>query len=133
VSSFLNGDRRPLLACRFTHSDLPDLRLMVAGQATCAGLAGMRWDDFVLAVHEGAVNAVGHGSGAAWMRLWRNGVMLCCEIRNAGLGGKQARSERRQDGTGGRGLWLISQLADEVTFTSGTAGTRLWIAFRLPS
>ncbi|MEV0997208.1 ATP-binding protein [Nonomuraea sp. NPDC050202] len=136
MTGFLNGDRQSLLACRFTHTDLPRLRHMVAWQAARAGLAGMRWDDFVLAVHEGSVNAVGHGGGTGRLRLWRNEAALCCQISDDGPGALAGRLDGtavpEPDSTGGRGMWLIRQLADEITFASGAEGTLLWIAFRLP-
>ncbi|MGP4095230.1 ATP-binding protein [Nonomuraea sp. KM90] len=136
MTGFLNGDRRPLLACQFGQAELPRLRHAVATQAARAGLTGMRWDDFVLAVHEAAVNAVDHGGGAGELRLWRSGTMLCCQISDDGPGAVPGRLNGaalpRLNGIGGRGLWLIRQLSDEVTFTSGTDGTMLSIAFRLP-
>ncbi|MEV1168525.1 ATP-binding protein [Nonomuraea sp. NPDC049784] len=127
----------PLLACEFTHAELPLLRHVVGVQAAQAGLVGVRWDDFVLAAHEGAVNAVGHGGGTGWIRMWRVDGLLCCEISDDGPGLPDAGSDLERparpglDGTGGRGLWLIRQLADEVAVSSGADGTRLRIAVRL--
>ncbi|MGR6919955.1 ATP-binding protein [[Actinomadura] parvosata] len=136
MTSFLNGDRPPLLACRFGHTGLPRLRHAVGTLAARAGLSGIRWDDFVLAVHEAAVNAVGHGGGIGELRLWCDETMLWCQIIDDGPGTTAGRLNRSHppalDGTGGRGLWLIRQLADETTFTSGAEGTLLGIAFRLP-
>lgn len=136
MTGFLHDDGRLLLACRFTHAELPQVRHQVAWQAAVAGLAGMRWDDFVLAVHEAAVNAVGHGGGEGWLLLWCSGAVLRCQISDDGPGAP-ARSLNGSampevDGTSGRGMWLISRLADEVNVVTSEEGTLLQIAFRLP-
>jgi serine/threonine-protein kinase RsbW len=136
MTGSLNGDRRPLLACRFSRTGLPWLRHAVADQAAHAGLSGPRWNEFVLAVHEAAVNAVGHGGGAGELRLWRDGTMLCCQISDDGPGTETDRlngaGPPKLDGLTGRGLWLIRQLSDQATISSGAEGTVLWIAFQLP-
>ncbi|MFB4268830.1 ATP-binding protein [Nonomuraea sp. GTA35] len=131
-----DGDRRLLLACRFGHAWLPLLRHAVSIQAARAGLSGVRWDDFVLAVHEAAVNAVGHGGGRGELRLWRNGTMLCCQISDDGPGAEAGMPNGAHlpslDGTEWRGLWLIRRLSDEIAITSGAEGTVLRVSFRLP-
>ncbi|MEV0617433.1 ATP-binding protein [Nonomuraea sp. NPDC050404] len=141
-SVFSHSDRHALLACDFTLDELAGLRDAVAGQAARAGLVGARGDDFVLAVHEGAVNAVDHGGGSGRVRLWRTRTLLCCQISDDGPGLPAYRRWARLRGpigrrpepreTGGRGLWLIGRLADDSSLSSGPHGTIVQLAFLLP-
>lgn len=55
-----------LLDVVFGWADFARLRRQVAAQCAAAGLTGTRLDDFVLAVHEIAANAIVHaGAGVA--------------------------------------------------------------------
>lgn len=73
--------------------------------------------DFVQAVQEIVANAVEHGGGHGWVRLWMSGGELVCEVGDEGHGVHDlttgtrapARSDRR-----GRGLWLARQLCLRV-------------------
>ena len=47
-----------LLDILFSWADFAKLRRLVTGQCAAAGLTGTRLDDFVLAVHEIAANAI---------------------------------------------------------------------------
>ena len=76
-------------------ADFARLRRQVAAQCPDAGLTGTRLDDFVLAVHEIAANAIVHAGAGG-------GLIL-----------RRATS----------GLWLAATLADEPSITSGPDST----------
>jgi anti-sigma regulatory factor (Ser/Thr protein kinase) len=74
------GRSGDLLDTVFDWSDLGQLRRMVAARCTAAGLSGPRAEDFVLAVHEIASNAVMHGGTVGRLILRRTAVGLRCLI-----------------------------------------------------
>lgn len=135
VSGDVVGDRHWLMARTFARHDIADIRHMLARHATDQGLSGMRHHDFVLAVHEVVVNVISHGGGSGLMRLWQADGMLCCQISDDGPGIPARRLHRSHapghDGEDGRGLWLIWQLGDAVTFSSDADGTTVRISVRL--
>jgi anti-sigma regulatory factor (Ser/Thr protein kinase) len=107
------------------------LRNLVAARAAAYGLAKAKAEDLVLAVHELATNSVRHGGGSGTFRLWRDGAALVCEISDRGWITDPLAGRRRPaaDQPGGRGLWLVNQLCDEVELTTSPAGTviRVWM------
>jgi len=125
-----------LLDIVFGWADFTRLRRLVAGQCAAAGLTGSRLDDFVLAVHEIAANAIVHAGagGRLVLRQVGNGLRCliadhaACDGEDPGPAGwiPQARdgSEREPtDPETGRGLWLAAQLIDELSITSGPDST----------
>jgi hypothetical protein len=147
----------PLLDRAFGGGSLDALRAAVAGQAVAAGLPGDRADDLVVAVHELAANAVLHGAGHGRLRLWLAGQMLCCQVSDEGRrrAGQRWRAAlaawcwlRRRAGVTvapgeegwrpapwpiehGHGLWLVREVADQMSLQSGLAGSTATIGFRL--
>ncbi|SEH03121.1 Anti-sigma regulatory factor (Ser/Thr protein kinase) [Nonomuraea solani] len=121
----------------FTRADARHLRRSLATHVAGRGLSGVRCAEFVLAVHEGVMNVVEHGGGAGRVRLWRARHLLCCEISDGGPGIPTQCLDRAgmpgPDGECGRGLWLMDQLTDTVTVTSGLQGTVIQISVRLPA
>lgn len=117
---------RPILVQAFDRLGITAVRHAVRRIAGQAGLDGQRLDDFVLAVNEIVTNAVLHGGGAGWLRLWRDGRDVCCEVSDHGPGlprsghvgqlppGSQVR---------GRGVWLAHRLCDSVETATGPTGT----------
>ena len=135
-----------LLDVMFGWADFTRLRRLVASQCAAAGLSGSRLDDFVLAVHEIAANAIVHAGTGGRLILRRAANGLRCLIADhapygaddpgaAGCRIPRARDgaePREADGTEtGRGLWLAAQLADELSITSGPESTvvSLYIRF----
>ena len=106
-----NGD---LLDIVFDWPDCSRLRRLVAGRCAAAGLIGSRLDDFVLAVHEIAANAIVHAGTGGRLTLPRavNGLRcLIADHQESGPAGRvpraragAARSPRSwgTHGTGGR-------------------------------
>lgn len=135
-----------LLDVMFGWADFTRLRRLVASQCAAAGLSGSRLDDFVLAVHEIAANAIVHAGTGGRLILRRAANGLRCLIADHAPYGaddpgavgcripraRDGAEPREADGTEtGRGLWLAAQLADELSITSGPENTivSLYIRF----
>ncbi|HEY2174514.1 MAG TPA: ATP-binding protein [Mycobacteriales bacterium] len=109
----------------FTLQDLHAVRALVTGHAARFGLPEERASSFVLAVHEVAANSVQHGGGHGILRLWQDGDLLICEVRDRGVI-DPVRFEAAPpppDQTAGRGLWLARQLCDLVELRAGPTGS----------
>jgi anti-sigma regulatory factor (Ser/Thr protein kinase) len=104
---------------------LRPVRRLVSTEAARAGFTSASIADLVMAVGEVATNSIQHGGGAGTLRIWRDGDVLVCEIRDRGHFDDPLADRRRpaprQDG--GRGLWLVNQLCDLVQVRSFTTGT----------
>ena len=74
------GYRGDLLDTIFSWSDLGQLRRLVATRCAAAGLSGPQVDDFVLAIHEIAANAIMHAGTGGRLILRRTGAGLRCLI-----------------------------------------------------
>jgi anti-sigma regulatory factor (Ser/Thr protein kinase) len=148
------GDTPELLDIVFGWADFAKLRCLVAGQCAAAGLTGTRLDDFVLAVHEIAANAIVHAGAGGRLILRRAASGLRCLIADtnpqnpqnprtpvncpAPRGGQGGERPRQAAGPGepigadnGRGLWLAATLADELSITSGPDSTIVSLYIRL--
>ncbi|MEV4722093.1 ATP-binding protein [Micromonospora humida] len=121
-----------LIAEAFDQAQVTELRHSVSSCAHAAGMAGQRLDDFVLAVNELITNAVRHGGGRGWLRLWRRAGELVCEVSDHGSGISEQRLDDRSrpapDTAGGWGLWLARELSDAMEVESGAAGTTVRIS-----
>jgi histidine kinase-like protein len=69
-----------LLDVVFGWADFSKLRRLVTGQCAAAGLTGSRLDDFVLAVHEIAANAIVHAGAGGRLILRRAASGLRCLV-----------------------------------------------------
>ena len=110
-------------------SCLPDLRRSVAGGFE--GVDRTVMADVLLALDEAVSNAIRHGSRGGepvLVSVERDGEWVEMSVRD---GGPTPRLPRLPDEpppvleTGGRGLWLILQLVDEVRLQRIGEGTRL--------
>lgn len=113
------------LAMTFGDGPLTALRRFVASYATAAGLDRVRTDDFVAAANEIAANSLRHGGGQGVLRIWRNGSVVTCEVRDAGRIHEPlvGREHPTMDSGSGRGLWMANQLCDLVQLRSNASGT----------
>ncbi len=120
-----------LIADAFDQAQVTELRHSVASCAHAAGLRDERLDDFVLAVNELITNAVRHGGGQGWLRLWAEPGQLLCEVSDHGRGISAQRLDNRNrptpDTAGGWGLWLARELTDAMDVATGPAGTTVRI------
>ena len=132
-----------LLDAVFGWADFARLRRQVAAQCADAGLTGTRLDDFVLAVHEIAANAMVHAGAGGRLILRRAASGLRCLVADtipkttascpAPRSGDMRDTSAATAGPGepgepigadcGRGLWLAATLADELSITSGPDST----------
>ncbi|MEW2416264.1 ATP-binding protein [Streptomyces sp. NPDC046866] len=91
-----------------------------------------RGDDIRLCASELATNAVlhgvPHGREFCVRLLWEQGLMRL-EVRDSGPGQPVAR-QPRFDALSGRGLWLVSELADEFGVDAQTVGKTVWARFK---
>ncbi|MEU7842504.1 ATP-binding protein [Micromonospora sp. NPDC049114] len=124
-----------LIAEAFEQAQVTEIRHSVTSCAHTSGLEGQRLDDFVLAVNELITNAVRHGGGRGWLRLWREPGGLFCEVADHGQGITPQRlgdrSRPAPDTAGGWGLWLARELTDAMEIATSAAGTTVRIAATL--
>jgi anti-sigma regulatory factor (Ser/Thr protein kinase) len=137
-----------LLDVVFGWADFARLRRQVAAQCAAAGLTGTRLDDFVLAVHEIAANAIVHAGAGGRLILRRaasglrclvadtipKGTVSCPAPRSADMRETAAAVTEPGEPIGadsGRGLWLAATLADELSITSGPDSTIVSLYMRL--
>jgi anti-sigma regulatory factor (Ser/Thr protein kinase) len=110
----------------FDGNGLIALRSAVAAHATELGLTAARRDELILLAHELASNAVVHGGGRGRLRLWAVDGRIYCEVSDSGPGlpaGFLTGGDQPPLGaTGGRGLWLVRVLADDLDLRSGPDG-----------
>ncbi len=140
-----------LLDVVFGWADFARLRRQVAAQCAAAGLTGTRLDDFVLAVHEIAANAIVHAGAGGRLILRRaagglrcvvadtipKGTVSCPAPRSADMRETAAAAVAEAEpgepigADSGRGLWLAATLADELSITSGPDSTIVSLHMRL--
>ena len=133
-------ETEPILDQAFDAGSLYALRAAVAAHASQAGLPQHRADDLVVAAHELAANAVLHGAGHGRLRLWQHERVLECQVTDDGAPGAPGagpdaepgpRDAARWHRERGHGLWLVRQVADQVSLRSGPGGTVATISFTL--
>jgi anti-anti-sigma factor len=117
---------------------LYQLRASVAAHAVHAGLPQRRADDLVIAAHELAANVVRHGSGRGRLRIWRHDQALHCEVTDDGSAQDPPGSSAVRAGDPstwpvkpGHGLWLVRQIADDLSLHVGQAGPAVTVSFAL--
>jgi anti-sigma regulatory factor (Ser/Thr protein kinase) len=109
----------------FNGKGLRPVRRLVSTQAARAGFTSGPIADLVLAVDEIASNSIEHGGGCGTLRIWRDGDLLVCEVRDGGHLEDPLADRRRAvpEQNGGRGLWLANQLCDLVQVRSYETGS----------
>ena len=118
-------------------SCLPDLRRSVAG--SFEGIDRMVMADVLLALDEAVSNAIRHGSrggGPVQVSVESDGEWVEMSVRDSGPTRRLPRLPNEPPPvleTGGRGLWLILQLVDEVRLQRIGEGTRLVMRRRVDS
>ena len=120
-----------------TTRSLPELRRAVA--RTLGGVDGELVADVLLALDEAVSNAVRHGSRAGapvQVSVDSDGEWVEMSVRDGGPTPRLPRLPAEPPPvlhTGGRGLWLILQLVDEVRLQRIEDGTRLTMRRRVTS
>ena len=116
-----------VLEQEFDVGSLYALRAAVAAHAAKAGLSRQRVYDVTAAAHELAANAVMHGTGKGRVRLWTGGQFLHCQVIDDGHVGVAPPWPAEH----GHGLWLVGQVADQLSIDDGLAGTTVTARFLL--
>jgi serine/threonine-protein kinase RsbW len=120
-----------------TSSCLPDVRRRVAGKLQ--GVADDVLADVLLALDEAVSNAIRHGSRAGEpvrVSVDHDGTWVEMRVRDGGPTPRLPRLPAQAPPvlqTGGRGLWLILQLVDEVRLQRVGGGTQLTLRRRVAS
>jgi len=113
-----------------TPGDLATVRHFVRREAAELGLPAERVELLVLAVSELATNTLQHTSGDGRVGLWVDGDHLVCEVVDRGpprFFGDMPSS----DAVRGRGLAIVSRVADEVASEADGDGTAVRIRMSL--
>jgi anti-sigma regulatory factor (Ser/Thr protein kinase) len=93
------------------------------------GIAG----DVVLCVHEAAMNGMRFGGGRVDVRVWLRNGRVVASVKDRGLGfSSQRPSLLDLTATGGRGLYVIRYLMDQVAIDC-SKGTEVRMEKRLPT
>ena len=132
------GETRPRAAAAvleqaFDGDSLYALRAAVAAHASEAGLTRQRVYDVVAAAHELAANAVRHGAGHGRLRLWSDARALHCQVTDDGPPDPDPARDAAAAWQSGHahGLWIIDQVADQVSLDRATTGTTVTVTFHL--
>ena len=106
-------------------ANLAEVRKFTAARALRAGLPPGRVNDLVIAVSELAANTWVHTSGPGTLTMWVTDDEVICQVQDQGqITDPQAGMIHHvPDAPGGRGLWVVSQVSDQVEISSGQAGT----------
>ncbi|MDQ7910698.1 ATP-binding protein [Phytohabitans sp. ZYX-F-186] len=116
----------------FDSDALYSLRAAVAAHAADLGAGEELVEELVVVANELASNAVRHGGGTGRLRLWRAGDLIRCEVSDAGPGladGEAGHEPVPVTAYGGRGLWVVRQMSDEVDVRTSPAGATVTAAF----
>jgi anti-sigma regulatory factor (Ser/Thr protein kinase) len=119
----------------FDGDSLYALRSAVAAHAGSAGLSRQRVYDVVAAAHELAANAVRHGAGHGRLRLWADGQALHCQVSDDGPPDQDParHATAAWQSEHAHGLWIIDQVADQVSLDRATSGTTVTVIFLISS
>jgi anti-sigma regulatory factor (Ser/Thr protein kinase) len=107
-------------------ANLAEVRTFAARRALRAGLPPRRANDLVIAVSELAANTFVHASGPGTLTMWVTDDEVICQVQDQGqITDPQAGMVRPASDApgGGRGLWLVHQVCDQVEIRTGQAGT----------
>lgn len=91
-------------------------------------------DDAALLLSELVTNAVVHvpdGTGGVELALTRTSVHLLAQVTDCGAA-LPACSLAGDDSEGGRGMWLVEQIADQWGHHASPEGKTVWFALPLP-
>ena len=118
---------QPVASLAFDLMGLSAVRRFVAEHAAHAGLPADRIADLQIAVNELATNSVSYTDGTGTVRVWQDGQVLVCEVRDRGwitdpLAGRLPPTTTAEHG---RGLVIVNHLCDLVRVHSDATGTTI--------
>ena len=117
----------------FDRTRLSAVRRFVGEAAELAGVSGGRRSDVVLAASELAANSILHGGGRGRVRVWAEPDAFVCEVADRGHIDDTSIGRRRPspDQINGRGLWIVSQVCDQVQVRTGADGSVVRVRMNL--
>jgi len=130
-------DAQRILDLTLDADSLYRLRATVVAHAVSAGLPQRRADDMVIAVHELAANVIKHAGGHGKLAMWTQDQSVYCQVTDQGpaQAGAAAGAARAPVPPwpieAGHGLWLVRQLADQMSLRAGQAGSQATVRFAL--
>jgi anti-sigma regulatory factor (Ser/Thr protein kinase) len=116
---------------QFDADGLYALRAALAAHADHLGAAPEQVERLLIVGGELATNAIRHGGGAGRLRMWRDGRLLRCQISDRGPGMPDLDAGTRQPeptALGGRGLWIVRHLCEDLVIETGPKGTTVFAA-----
>ena len=118
----------------FGADSLASVRSLVWRYAHASSLDAGRADELTTAVNEVATNSVRHGGGGGSLRIWLEGAVVICEIRDGGRFSNPLADRQRPTPTltAPRGLWLANQLCDLVQIRNLADGSVIRLHMRQP-
>jgi anti-sigma regulatory factor (Ser/Thr protein kinase) len=134
-----------LLEQTFDADSLYLLRAAALAHATAAGMPDYRAADVMLAVHELAANAVRHGGGTARLSMYAAPGAWRCQVDDADAVDRDGSAHGREGGRAGddsawpwpyrkgHGLWLVREVADQLSVARWRDGSRVTAVFVLPA
>jgi anti-sigma regulatory factor (Ser/Thr protein kinase) len=110
-----------------TVTDLHDLRrtrqLLTTRARSGSAVPSPTVEDFLLAVHEVAVNGLVHGAPPVHLALWTDVGRLTCLVDDCGQGNLEPMTGLRYpQGWSPMGLWAARQLVDDLFIGSSPSG-----------
>lgn len=130
------GGVPPMLDQAFDSGTLYALRATVQAHAFAAGMPERRADDVVIAIHELAANTIRHGAGRGRLRMWQVPGALQFQVDDgrapSTVDGGRLNAADHWPYLKGHGLWLVREVADQMSMFSGPGGTRTTVLFALP-
>jgi len=108
------------------------LRAAALAHAVAAGMPERRAADVMIAVHELAANVVRHGTGSGQLRTHIADGVLRCVVDDGDQATRTVGDAGRWHCQPGHGLWLVREVADQVTVVHWPGGSRVTVAFLLP-
>jgi anti-sigma regulatory factor (Ser/Thr protein kinase) len=118
----------------FDRHGVAALRDAVAADAATLGVPPDLVQRLLIVTSELTTNAVRHGGGGGWLRLWRDQASLYLEVTDHGPGltdptvGTQCPEPTA---IGGRGIWMCHQLTRDLRNATNTNGTNVQATFDL--
>jgi anti-sigma regulatory factor (Ser/Thr protein kinase) len=117
---------------RFDAGTLSQVRAAALAHAVSAGMADVRAADVMMAVHELAANVVRHGTGSGQLRMHIADGALRCTVHDGDKAARTVADAGRWRCQPGHGLWLVREVADQVTVIHWPGGSQVTLAFMLP-
>jgi anti-sigma regulatory factor (Ser/Thr protein kinase) len=109
----------------FDADGLYALRATLAAYASRLGASEEVVERLVIVAGELATNAIRHGGGSGRVRLWHDDTTLHVQISDTGSGISDdtvGTLPPAPTSTGGRGLWICRNLAQQLIIESGNRG-----------